>query len=100
MPVRTYKKRNVTMRKKAIRRSWKEFTEEKDFMLNPDKMHVDALINGLLESERKLGIKLCPCRSRDGTLERDLELICPCNFKMHDTWEKEGRCKCGLFVKR
>jgi ferredoxin-thioredoxin reductase catalytic subunit len=44
-------------------------------------------------------LRLCPCRLRDGSRERDLELLCPCNFKHHDTWRNEGRCWCGLFVR-
>ena len=31
--------------------------------------------------------------------ETDLELVCPCRFKRQETWKKQGRCWCGLFVK-
>lgn len=86
----------------ALRAAWQRFTEKNDFMLNPDKEHVDTIIEGVHKNEEKFGLKLCPCRLRDGTRENDLELICPCNFKTHDTWkdEKKGYCWCGLFVKR
>jgi ferredoxin-thioredoxin reductase catalytic chain len=53
-----------------------------------------------LENEKNCGLKLCPCRVRDGTRKGDLELICPCNFKAQKTWKDEGQCWCGLFVKR
>lgn len=79
---------------------WARFTEKNDFMLNPDKTHVDLVVDGVLANEKECGLKLCPCRLRDGTRERDLELICPCNFKTHDTWSRGGRCWCGLFVRR
>lgn len=78
---------------------WKKFTENNDFKLNPDNWHVDFIAQGVLENEKKYGLKLCPCRLRDGTRQRDLELICPCNFKMHDAWKTKGQCWCGLFVK-
>jgi ferredoxin-thioredoxin reductase catalytic subunit len=29
--------------------------------------------------------------------EGDLELLCPCNFKIQDVWGREGRCWFGLF---
>jgi len=79
---------------------WERFTEKNEFMLNSDSNHVNAVADGVLENERKHSLKLCPCRLRDGTRERDLELLCPCNFKTQETWKNEGRCWCGLFVKR
>lgn len=88
------------MNREDLRRVWEKFTEKNDFMLNPDSSHVDAIISGVLKNEETHGLKLCPCRLRDGTRDRDLELLCPCNFKVQDTWREKGRCWCGLFVKR
>ena len=92
------------MKPEELREAWEKFTLDNDFKLNPDKEHVDIIIEGVLENESKYGLKLCPCRLRDGTREKDLELICPCNFKTHVTWlnpkNKEAMCWCGLFVKR
>jgi len=92
------------MNKEELRRVWKDFTQNNDFMLNPDEEHVDLIAEGLLANEKKYGLKLCPCRVRNGTTKRDLELICPCNFKTHKTWlSPQGRramCFCGLFVKK
>jgi ferredoxin-thioredoxin reductase catalytic subunit len=88
------------MDKEELKKVWENFTKDNDFVLNPDKKHVDMLADGELKNETKHGLKLCPCRLRDGSFERDLELICPCNFKSQDVWSKEGRCWCGLFVKR
>ena len=84
---------------------WENFTKNNDFKLNPDKWQVDFIAKGVLENEKKYRLKLCPCRMRDGTRQMDLELICPCNFKIHQTWlePKSGMlpmCWCGLFVKR
>jgi len=88
------------MNKEELRKAWENFTENNDFILNTDKKHVDTIIDGVLKNEEKYGLKLCPCRLRDDTRQRDLELICPCNFKMHKTWKNKNMCWCGLFVKR
>lgn len=87
------------MNKDELRTAWEKFTDNNDFMLNPDKGHVSAVIDGVLTNEKDCGQKLCPCRLSDGTWKCDLQLICPCNFKSLDTWKSEGRCWCGLFVK-
>ncbi len=92
------------MEKEQLRNAWEKFTENNDFILNPDKKHVDFIIKGVLQNEEKHGLKLCPCRLRDGTREKYLNLICPCNFKIHETWLKpkqgmQQMCWCGLFVK-
>ncbi len=86
-------------KKDDIIKKWASFSQNKDFALNPDSTHVDALADGILVNKKKYGLSLCPCRLRDGTRETDLKLICPCNFKAQDNWEKLGRCWCGLFVK-
>ncbi|MFH1126198.1 MAG: ferredoxin-thioredoxin reductase catalytic domain-containing protein [Candidatus Altiarchaeota archaeon] len=83
-----------------LRRIWGKFSEGNDFILNPDGKHVDMIVEGLLANEKECGLKLCPCRLRDETRQRDLELVCPCNFKTHETWRTQGRCWCGLFIKR
>ena len=93
------------MNEKELKIVWERFCEKNDFLLNPDEGHVGMLVKGILENEKKYGLKLCPCRVRDGTREKDLELICPCNFKTHQTWlnPKEGKkpmCWCGLFLKK
>lgn len=88
------------MDKKDLRRVWEAFTEGNDFMLNPDSKHIDMIMEGVLKNEKKHGLKLCPCRLGDGTPGKELELLCPCNFKTHQTWASKGRCFCGLFVKR
>ena len=88
------------MKKEELIESWENFTEKNDFKLNPDEWHVKKVAEGVLDNEKRFGLKLCPCRLRDKTRENDLELICPCNFKIQDTWKKSGMCWCGLFVKK
>ncbi|MBW3015877.1 hypothetical protein KY330_05635 [Candidatus Woesearchaeota archaeon] len=88
------------MDKEQLRKAWEIFSENKDFQLNPDSKHVEEVIIGVLANEKNTGLKLCPCRLRDGTRQRDLELLCPCNFKIQKNWLEKGQCWCGLFVKR
>ncbi len=88
------------MEKEEIRQAFAEFTKDNDFVLNPDKAHVDFILEGLLKIEEDSGLKYCPCRLRTGKEEEDLLLLCPCNFKIHETWKTQGRCWCGLFIKR
>lgn len=88
------------MKEEELVKVWERFAEKNDFKLNPDKEHVEMIIKGVLKNEEKFGLKLCPCRIRDGSREKDLELICPCNFKMDKVWEEKEKCWCGLFVKK
>ena len=62
------------MNKEEIREAWTKYTEKNNFILNPDKNTVNMIIDGVLENEKQHGLKLCPCRLRDNTKERDLEL--------------------------
>lgn len=86
------------MNREALNSAWEVFIENNNFMLNPDQQHVNMLIEGILANEKDCGLRLCPCRVRDGTNRGDLELICPCNFRAQEIWKNEGRCWCGLFV--
>tara|TARA_Y100000310_G_scaffold50135_1_gene46236 strand:- start:2140 stop:2406 length:267 start_codon:yes stop_codon:yes gene_type:complete len=88
------------MNKQQLIQTWENLTEKNDFKLNPDQKHVETVAEGVLKNEERFKLKLCPCRLRDNTRERDLELICPCNFKVQETWKTKDMCWCGLFVKR
>jgi len=88
------------MNREDLLRVWKDFTKGNDFVLNPDSVFVGRVMDGLLMNEQRQGFRLCPCRISDGSRERNTELLCPCNFRAQEIWGKEGRCWCGLFVKR
>jgi ferredoxin-thioredoxin reductase catalytic subunit len=90
----------VEVSKLDLMKALNEFVNGKEFILNPDANHVQAVIKGLLINEGKYGLRLCPCGVRDGTRQRELELICPCNFKIQENWETRGECRCGLFKKK
>ena len=88
------------MNKKEFIGACEKFTEGNDFMLNPDKKRVNMLVTGVFNNEKNHGLKYCPCRLRTKDFDKDLLLICPCNFKAQKTWQEKGECWCSLFVKR
>ncbi len=87
------------MNEEKLKSVWKDYADKNNYLLNPDKEHIEFIVRGVLENEKKFGLKLCPCRLRDGSRKRDLELVCPCNFEIQKSWSEKGQCWCGLFVK-
>ena len=88
------------MTEQEVRLALAKFTEGKEFELNPDSTHVDYIIKGIMANAEAKGLKYCPCRIPVGDFEKDLGLVCPCNFFTHKTWASQGRCWCGLFTRR
>jgi ferredoxin-thioredoxin reductase catalytic chain len=83
-----------------LRKIFEKFCENKDFQLNSDQNHADTAMKGVLENEKKLGFKFCPCQLQTGNFKEDIKLLCPCNFKAQKTWQEKGECWCGLFIKK
>ncbi len=80
---------------------WEEFTKRNGTIkLNPNKDIVEKLALGVLNNEERFGLKFCPCRLRTKDKEKDLKLVCPCNFKLQKTWQEKEECWCSLFVKK
>jgi len=79
---------------------WGNFCKKREFKLNEDKSVVKMLAKGVLENEKRLGLKYCPCRITVGKKEEDYLLICPCNFLIQEKWVKNNQCWCSLFVRR
>jgi ferredoxin-thioredoxin reductase catalytic chain len=88
------------MNKDEVKKMWQRFAEGKDFMLNPDSEKVDMVADGVLSNEKSFGLRFCPCRLRTGDKQKDLLIVCPCNFKTQKNWEELGECRCELFVRR
>ena len=81
---------------------WQEFVDrhkKSEFKLNPDKERVESLAKGVINNEIMRDLKFCPCRLRTKNFEKDVKLICPCNFKMQTAWKERNECWCSLFVK-
>ncbi len=88
------------MDKQELVEIWERFAEGNDFMLNPDRQKVELLAEGVLNNDENYGLKYCPCRLTTRDFEKDLLLICPCNFKVQKTWQEKGECWCSLLVRR
>lgn len=88
--------------KKDFMRAIEEFAGQNEFQVNPDKERVETLLEGIFNCEENHGLKYCPCRLIEKDFEKDLKLVCPCNFLIHDTYKdkEDGECWCGLFIKR
>ncbi|MBN2246520.1 MAG: hypothetical protein JW755_11820 [Candidatus Aminicenantes bacterium] len=85
-----------------FRAAIEQLSEKREFQVNPDNEKVAQLIEGVFSNEKNHGLKYCPCRMIEKDFEKDLQLICPCNFPIHETYKdkEEGECWCGLFKKR
>ena len=81
--------------------AWRDFAENNPLIkLNPNLEEVSTLAAGVLENMKNRGMKYCPCRMTTGDFEKDLELVCPCNFYRQKAWKENGECWCGLYFKR
>jgi len=69
------------------------------YYLNPDADFTLDLARGLAVNQRRYGYPACPCRIADGVREKDLDIICPCNYRDQDIAEYDA-CYCGLYVSR
>ena len=67
------------------------------YFLNPDEEFVLELMAGLLANEERYGYGSCPCRLSDGEREKDLDIICPCDYRDADL-DEFGACYCALYV--
>ncbi len=73
--------------------------EQSGYHLNPNREFTRGLVEGLLKNEERYGYWACPCRLADGVKERDLDIICPCDYRDPDL-DEFGTCYCALYVSR
>lgn len=71
--------------------------EAAGYYLNPDVEFVLDLMEGLLANEERYGYWACPCRLAEGVREKDLDIICPCDYRDPDL-DEYGACYCALYV--
>jgi ferredoxin-thioredoxin reductase catalytic subunit len=67
------------------------------YQLNPDGEFTRDLVEGLIVNEDRYGYLACPCRLAAGVKEKDLDVICPCDYRDPDLNEFDA-CYCGLYV--
>ncbi len=71
--------------------------ESGGYHLNPDIEFTRELVDGLLVNQDRYGYPSCPCRLASGVKEKDLDIICPCDYRDPDLSEY-GACYCALYV--
>lgn len=67
------------------------------YNLNPDREFTMELVDGLAANEDRYGYMACPCRLASGDREKDMDIICPCDYREEDLSEYDT-CFCGLYV--
>ena len=67
------------------------------YHLNPDAQFCKDLVRGLIINEDRYGYQSCPCRLSVGDIEKDRDIICPCDYRDSDL-NDYGACYCGLYV--
>jgi ferredoxin-thioredoxin reductase catalytic chain len=84
-------------RAQALYERLKREGEAAGYYLNPDVEFVLDLMEGLLTNEERYGYWSCPCRLAEGVREKDLDIICPCDYRDPDL-DEYGACYCALYV--
>ena len=71
--------------------------EASGYHLNPDREFTWELVQGLLVNKQRYGYWACPCRLATGDKQKDLDIICPCDYRDADLLDW-GNCYCALYV--
>jgi ferredoxin-thioredoxin reductase catalytic subunit len=71
--------------------------ESAGYHLNPDLEFTKGLVESLLINEKRYGYWNCPCRLSTGDKQKDLDIICPCDYRDADLTEYDA-CYCALYV--
>jgi len=90
----------IEVSSKEIDNLYKKLDKEAEasgYHLNPCIEDTKDLVKGILVNEKRYGYWSCPCRMAEGKKERDLDIICPCDYRDPDLTEY-GMCFCGLYV--
>jgi ferredoxin-thioredoxin reductase catalytic subunit len=75
------------------------YAESSGYHLNSDLDLTKDLIKGLLVNERRYGYLACPCRLATGEKSKDLDIICPCDYR-DDDLNEYGSCYCALYISK
>lgn len=81
----------------ALYEKIKKQAEGSGYFLNPDGQFAKDLVEGLLVNDERYGYMLCPCRLSSGERVKDLDIICPCDYRDADITDF-GACYCALYV--
>lgn len=86
----------MTTIEEARRRAERDATRNRIYLCPvPDLLN--DLLKGLVENEERYGYPSCPCRIASGDIEKDRDILCPCDYRDPDV-EEYGQCYCALYV--
>ena len=81
----------------ALVRKLDREAREGGYNLNPDREFTLRLVEGILANQKRYGYWQCPCRLAFGEKGKDIDVVCPCNYRDADVGEF-GACYCALYV--
>lgn len=76
---------------------FKKEAEDYGYNVSPDVEFVEMLLENIDVNIERYGYGACPCRLASGDKEKDLDLICPCDYR-DDDLNDFGACFCALYV--
>jgi len=76
---------------------FKKEAEETGYSASADVEFVEMLLKNIDVNIERYGYGACPCRLASGDREKDLDLICPCDYRDADL-NDYGACFCALYV--
>lgn len=76
---------------------FKKEAEENGYFLNNDLFFSKELIRSLLINQKRYGYQACPCRLASGDKSKDLDIICPCDYRDADLNDYDA-CYCALYI--
>ncbi len=82
---------------KQYRKQLHRDADKSGYYLNPDSEFTDNLVEGLIVNSKRYGYSSCPCRLSGGSREKDIDIICPCDYRDDDI-SQYGACYCALYV--
>ena len=87
----------ISLKAAEYRESLERDAADSGYRLNPDRSLVSDLAQGLVTNIERYGYAMCPCRLAFGDKAKDIDVICPCDYRDADIAEY-GSCYCGLYV--
>ena len=83
-----------------VENAYKKFeneAQENGYFLNSDLFFSKELVKSLLFNQKRYGYQACPCRLASSNKSKDLDIICPCDYRDVDL-NDYGACYCALYV--
>ena len=90
----------INISEETVEKAYLKFRKEAEdngYFLNNDLFFSKELIRSLLINQIRYGYQACPCRLASGDKSKDLDIICPCDYRDIDL-NDFGACYCALYV--